>query len=131
MPERNTEMLHCIHRWEQLFLHLNANVHLLSEPPTCVQASLSLSPWCLAGERVERLPVRLLLLSAILAPDLQRAEEKSSIPRLLLLVLLILGQIHRSRLPAGGALGLDARRSAPSFLPGLCRRRPSWVQELI
>ena len=43
VPECNTEMLHCIHRWEQLFLHLNANVHLLSEPPTCVQASLSLS----------------------------------------------------------------------------------------
>ncbi|KAE8278932.1 hypothetical protein D5F01_LYC22514 [Larimichthys crocea] len=68
------------------------------------------------GECVERLPVRVLLLSSILAPDLQGAEEKSSIPRLLLLLLLLLlSQIHCSDLPAGGALGLDSR-STPQLL---------------
>ncbi|KAM3590770.1 uncharacterized protein V6R79_016333 [Siganus canaliculatus] len=53
---------------------------------------------------VERLPVWMLLLSAILAPDLQGAEEKSSGPRL---VLLHVSSIHCSDFPAGGALGLD------------------------
>lgn len=70
----------------------------------------------LTGECVERLPVRMLLLSAILAPDLQRAEEKSSIPRL----LLLLSQIHRSGLPAGGALGLDTLLSSPLLSSPAC-----------
>lgn len=65
----------------------------------------------LTGQRVERLPVRMLLLPAILAPDLQRAEKKSSIPRLLLLLILLHRQIHGSDLPAGGALGLDTSRT--------------------
>lgn len=104
-------------------LHLNANVHLLFEPPTFRPLSV-----CLTGKCVERLPVRMLLLSAILAPDLQGAEEKSSIPRLLLL-LLHLGQIHCPDLPAGGALGLDAPQRA--FSPGLRSRLPSRGQELI
>lgn len=62
------------------------------------------------GKRVERLPVRMLLLRAILASDLQGAEEKSSIPRLLLTVFLPHCQIHRSDLPAGGAFGLDTSK---------------------
>lgn len=57
---------------------------------------------------MERLPVRMLLLHAILASDLQGAEKKSSIPRRLLSTGLLHSQIHCSDLPAGGALGLDA-----------------------
>lgn len=73
---------------------------------------------CLTGECVERLPVWMLLLSSILAPDLQRAEEKSSNPRL----FLLLSQIHCSDLPAGGALGLDTCNtsfSLPLLQPAL------------
>lgn len=69
---------------------------------------------CLTGECVERLPVWMLLLSAILAPDLQRAEKKSSIPRL----FFFFSQIHPSNIPAGGALGLDTSRT--DFLPAVC-----------
>ncbi len=108
-------------------MHLNVNFHLLFKPPTCVQASLSLFVRvfvcvCLTGECVERLPVRMLLLSTLLASDLQRAEEKSSNPRL----LLLLSQIHRSDLPAGGALGLDTCSA-----PLLCCNLPWRIQELI
>lgn len=101
------------------YLHLNANVHLLFVPPTCVQASL-----CLTGECVERLPVRMLLLPSILAPDLQRAEEKSSIPRL----LFLLSQIHRFDLPAGGALGLDTSNTSfcRPLLPPVPQGCRSW-----
>ncbi|CAG5929399.1 unnamed protein product [Menidia menidia] len=50
------------------------------------------------GECVERLPVWMLLLSAILAPNFQRAKEKSGIPH------YFLCQICSLKLPAGGAL---------------------------
>lgn len=74
----------------------------------CLSLPLVFRPFsvCLTGECVERLPVWLLLLSAILAPNLQRAEEKSSIPR-----RFFLSQIQPSNIPAGGTLGLDTSRT--------------------
>jgi len=94
------------------------NVHLLSEPPTSFRPLCV----CLSGECVERLPVRMLLLPAFLAPDLQRAEEKSRLPRLSRLhLLLFLGQIHCSDLPAGGALGLGHACSASAAFPPVYR----------
>lgn len=52
----------------------------------------------------------MLLLPIILASDLKGAEEESGILRLL---VLFLSQIHRCRLPAGGALGLEGAQWPP------------------
>lgn len=84
------------------------HVHLLYEPPT--HSFLSV---CLPGKCMQRLSVWMLLLPIILAPDLQRAEEESGIPRLL---VFFLSQIHSSGLPAGGALGLAGTGWPPELL---------------
>ena len=57
---------------------------------------------------MERLFLRMLLLPAVLAADLPRAEETSSDPSYT--PVLVLSQIHRSGLPAGGALHLETER---------------------
>lgn len=124
-----TRILHYMYE-RMSSLHRNATFTFCSSlhPPP----GLSL---CLTGECVERLPVWMLLLSAFLAPDLQGTEEKSSNPRLLLLLsLLIFSQIHCPDFPAGGTLGLEAPLG--SFSPRLrhpccCCRLPSRGRESI
>lgn len=92
-------------RYWSIVLYVCGHFHLLFQLPTYGLLSV-----CLTGKRVQRLPVWMLLLPIILASDLKGAEEESGILRLL---VLFLSQIHRSRLPAGGALGLEGARWPP------------------
>lgn len=94
-----------------LSLHLNATLTFCSSllPPPSLSR-------CLPGQRVERLPVWMLLLPAFLATDLPGTEEKSGIPRRLLRRVLVFRQIHRPDSPAGGALGVDLCFS-PDYTP--------------
>lgn len=92
-------------------IYLCGHFHLLFEPPTH-----SLLSVCLTGKCVQRLSVWMLLLSIILAPDLQGAEEESGIPRLL---VLFLSQLHSSGLPAEGALGLAGAGWPPEWIYSL------------
>lgn len=94
-------------------MYVCGHFHLLFKPPTH-----SLLCVCFTGKCVQRLPVWMLLLPIILAPDLQGAKEESGIPRLL---FLFLSQLHSSGLPAGGALGLTGTSWPPEWIyPLIC-----------
>lgn len=98
LSDKRVHLIHVTHGYWSIVFYMCVAIFTFCSrlPPTAFSL-------CLTGKCMQRLPVRMLLLPIILAPDLQGAEEESGIPRLL---VFFLSQIHSFGLPAGGALGL-------------------------